>query len=267
MTSEAARASEAIPADEPGVRALARGLEILRLFGTRRSDLSQSEIAQALDLPLPTVHRLVGTLEQRGFVRRDLRSRRIRLGLEVLKLLGPLVAGMRAPELAREHLRALADETGETVNLATLDGADVLYLMGFSGEQLLSVQTSVGLRLPAHCTALGKCLLAVMGDEAARRLLAPGPNARRTPRTKVRWRELREDLARARRDGLALSEEEFEIGLVSLAVPVRDARDRAPLAINVSLPSLRATRTQRQRLAARLRETADIVGTSLRLSE
>ncbi len=250
---------------EGGVRALARGIEILRLFGSR-PELSQSEIAEALELPLPTVHRLVTTLERLGFVNRDPRSRRFRLGLELLKLLGPLMEGMRAPDLAREHLRALAYETGETVNLATLDGSEVVYLMGYSGDRLLTAQTSVGLRLPAHCTALGKSLLAAGGDDVAARLLGAGPYARRTARTKVTWAQLREDLDEVRRDGFAISDGEFEIGLVSVSVPLPALDDRPPLAINVSLPSMRATAPERKALVERLRETADVIAASFRLA-
>ncbi len=259
MTTEPRRA-------DGGVRALARGIKILKLFGSRGPDLTQSEIAEALALPLPTVHRLVTTLERLGFLTRDPRSRRLRLGLEILKLLGPLMDGMQAPELARDHLRALAYETGETVNLATLDGSEVVYLMGYTGERLLTAQTSVGLRLPAHCTALGKSLLAAVGDEVAARLLGPGPYPRRTPRTRVTWAQLQEDLERVRREGYAASDEEFEIGLVSFAVALAGPADRPPLAINVSLPSMRATESEREVLVARLQETADVITASLRLA-
>ena len=252
--------------DGVSVRALTRGLEILRVFGTLAPELSQSQVAEALALPLPTVHRLAGTLERLGFVDRDPRSRRLRLGLEVLKLVAPLMDGLRVPEVAREHLRALAYETGETANLATLDGNEVVYLMGYSGERLLTVQTSVGLRLPAHCTALGKCLLAAVGDERAERALGPGPYPRRTPRTKVTWVELRQELERARRDGFASSDEEFEIGLVSLAVPLATAGGRPPLAANVSLPSLRAGASERELVLERLREIAEVIETSLSLA-
>jgi DNA-binding IclR family transcriptional regulator len=252
--------------EEGGVRALARGLEIMRLFGTHGPELSQSQVAELLHLPLPTVHRLVATLERLGFVSRDPGSRRLRLGLEILKLLGPLMVGMRAPELARDHLRSLAYETGETVNLATIDGNEVVYLMSYSGERLLTVQTSVGLRLPAHCTALGKCLLAAVGDDVAKRVLGPGPYPRRTRQTKVTWSEIREDLARVRRDGFAVSEQEFEPGLMSIAVPLVDVGDRGPLAINVALPVFRATASERLRLLERLRRTARLIETSLRLA-
>ena len=252
--------------DDGSVRALARGLDVLRLFGTLAPELSQSQVAEALSLPAPTVHRLVGTLEQRGFLIRDRTSRRFRLGLEILRLFVPLMEGMRVPEVAREHVRALASESGETANLGTLDGDEVVYVMGYSGNRLLTVQTSVGLRLPAHCTALGKCLLATVGDELAERFLGPEPYVRRTRRTKGTWGELREDLQRVRADGYALSEEEFEVGLVSLAVPLSVANGRAPLAINVSLPSVRATESERQRLLERLRTTAEAIEMSLAIA-
>lgn len=252
------------PSDGTSVRALTRGLEILRLFGTLGPELSQTEVAEALRLPLPTVHRLVATLESLGFVDRDLHSRRLRLGLEIVKLFPPLMSGLRVPEVAREHLRALAYETGETTNLATLDGSEVLYLLGCSGERLLTVQTSVGLRLPAHCTALGKCLLALAGDELAEGLLGPGPYPRLTPRTRTSWAQLRKDLARVRRDGFAVSEEEFEMGLVSLAVPLVPPGGDPPLAINISMPSQRATDSSREAMLERLRQTGELIGTSLR---
>ncbi len=256
-----------MPTDgDGGVRALARGLEILRLFGRAGPELSQTQVAEALALPLPTVHRLVATLERLGFIARDPRSRRLRLGLELLRLVAPLMEGLRVPEVAREELRALAYETGETSNLATLDGNEVVYLMGYSGERLLTVQTSVGLRLPAHCTALGKCLVATVGDEVAERLLGTQPYARRTERTRVTWPELRDDLARVRRDGFALSEEEFEVGLVSIAVPLEAVGSRTPLAINVSLPSFRAGRSERPLLLERLRKAAEAIEASLRLA-
>jgi DNA-binding IclR family transcriptional regulator len=138
--------------------------------------------------------------------------------------------------------------------------------MGYTGERHLTAQTSVGLRLPAHCTALGKSLLAAVGDDVAARLVGPGPYPRRTPRTKVTWAQLEEDLERVRREGFAASDEEFEIGLVSFAVPLASPDDRPPLAINVSLPSMRATDSEREVLVARLRETADAIAASLRLA-
>ena len=235
---------------ETSVGTLARGLDILGLFTRAGPELTQTEISDALGLPLPTVHRLTAVLAERGYLDRDPRTRRFRLGLEIARFLPPLLSGLRLPEIARADVARLADETGETVNLAMLEGGEIVYLLSESGSRLLSAQTPVGLRLPTHCTALGKCLLAQLPEEAARDAAGPEPYERRTKATLTTWAELRPALARIRRDGVAVSWEEYEIGLAALAVPVAGA------AINVSLPTTRATRPFRAELVARLRAIA-----------
>jgi DNA-binding IclR family transcriptional regulator len=254
-----------VPSDESSVRALARGLDILSLFASHGPELTQTGIAAALGLPLPTVHRLTATLVARGFLLRDERSRRLRLGLEVLRLVAPTLTGLRVPDLAREPLRALAEETGETVNLAVLDEGEVIYLASQAGRHLLTPQVPPGLRLPPHCTALGKCLLAQLAEPEARALLGPEPYAALTPRTRTRWDALRDDLARARRERAAVSLEEYEPGLASVAVALAPIEGR-PAAMNVSLPTARATAERRAALLQRLRRTAEAVDASLRIA-
>ena len=134
------------------VGTLARGLDILELFAGESPELTQTEISERLGLPVPTVHRLVKLLTERGWLVRDPGTRRLRLGLGAARLL----PAVRLPDLAREPLRALAERTGETANLATLDGGEVLYLVSETGSHLLTLRSHVGLRLPVHATALGQ---------------------------------------------------------------------------------------------------------------
>jgi DNA-binding IclR family transcriptional regulator len=240
------------PVESKGsVGTLARGLDILELFAGETSELTQTEISERLGLPVPTVHRLVKLLIERGWLARDPASRRLRLGLGVARL----QPAVRLPDLAREPLRAMAERTGETVNLATLDGREVLYLVSESGSHLLTLRSHAGLRLPVHCTALGKCLLAQLTDEDARRAAGPEPYPAPTARTITAWRKLRADLERVRRDGVAHSREEYEVGLHSIAVPLAWA-DGAPVAVNVSLPSSRAGRDAAAELTDQLRAAA-----------
>jgi IclR family acetate operon transcriptional repressor len=238
------------------VGTLARGLDVLGLFGPAVPELTQKDICDALGLPMPTVHRLVGILASRGYLVRDEGTRRFRLGLEVARLMPALLAGLRLPDLARDRLRALAQRCGEAVNLAVLDGADVVYLVSEPGSKLLTSQVPMGLRLPAHCTALGKCLLAQLPPERAREALGAEPYERLTPHTLATWVQLETAVERVRAQGISISEEEYEIGLISLAVPVVWVDDAVPAAINVSLPTSRATTQVRAELAAGLRDAA-----------
>jgi DNA-binding IclR family transcriptional regulator len=234
------------------VGTLARGLDILELFAGDSPELTQTEISDRLGLPVPTVHRLVKLLTERGWLVRDSASRRLRLGLGAARLL----PAVRLPDLAREPLRAMAERTGETVNLAALDAGEVLYLVSETGSHLLTLRSHAGLRLPVHSSALGKCLLAQLDDEQARSTAGREPYAALTPRTITNWEKLRANLERIRRDGVAYSREEYEVGLHSIAVPLAWVDGDGPVAVNVSLPSSRAGRDAAAELTRDLRATA-----------
>jgi DNA-binding IclR family transcriptional regulator len=235
------------------VGTLARGLDILELFAGDSPELTQTEISERLGLPVPTVHRLVKLLMERGWLVRDVASRRLRLGLGAARLL----PAVRLPDIARDPLRAMAERSGETVNLATLDGSEVLYLVSETGSNLLTLRSHVGLRLPVHATALGKCLLAQLDDQDARRVAGREPYPARTLRTVTSWDKLRAQLERVRRDGVAYSREEYEVGLHSIAVPLAWVEGDGPVAVNVSLPSSRAGRDATAELTRELQAAAD----------
>ncbi len=241
---------------ESSVGTLARGLDVLELFASERPELAQKEISESLGLPMPTVHRLVGLLADRGWLDRDPGSRRLRLGLQTARLVPALLAGMRLPELARPHLARVAAEVHETVNMAILQGPEIVYLLSEAGDRLLSTQVMVGMRLPAHCTALGKCLLAQLPADLARAALGREPYEKRTARTLSTWTKLGHELAAIRAAGVAISEQEYEAGLISIAAPVRWIDGPGSAAINVSLPTGRATPELRHRLAKRLVKAA-----------
>ncbi len=234
--------------ESTSVGTLARGLDVLELFASSAPELSQKEISDTLGLPMPTVHRLTALLTERGWLDRDPVTRRLRLGLEMARLVPALMAGMRLPELARPHLLRLASDVGEAVNVAILEGADIVYLLSESGDRLLTSNVTVGTRLPAHCTALGKCLLAQLPEDVARSALGPEPYERRTDRTQTTWKQLAPDLEVIRATGVSISDEEYEVGLVSIAAPVRWFNGPGTGAINVSLPAGRATPEFREQL-------------------
>ncbi|MBV8941055.1 MAG: IclR family transcriptional regulator [Solirubrobacterales bacterium] len=233
---------------------------MLELFASASAEFSQTEISEALGLPMPTVHRLVALLTERGWLDRDPASRRLRLGIQMVHLVPALMGGMRLSELTRPRLIRLASELQETVNLAILEGAEIVYMLSESADRLLTSRATVGMRLPAHCTALGKCLLAALPQDVAQVALGDEPYERRTERTLTTWTSLAEDLDAIRKAGVSISEEEYEVGLVSVAVPVRWLHGPGTGAINVSLPATRASAEFRDRLTERLLETAGEIG-------
>ena len=224
--------------DRAPTRALARGLEILLTFADEGRPLTLSELSVQLDMSSATAYRLLSTLEQYGFVHRNEDTKQFTPGLAIMTLVPMMLDSFAISDSTRRLVQQLAEETNESANLATLEGASVLYLHSFSRPSMLTVNNPAGLRIHAHCSALGKMLLAAMDDESARMLLGEEPYEARTASTLTRWSDLSADLELARDQGYSLSVEEYESGLCSVAVPVHLPLPN-PIALNVSCPSSR----------------------------
>jgi len=216
---------------------LVRGLEILRLFDRERPVLTQTRIGEELALPLPTVGRLCRALVAQGFLELETGTRRLRLGPEIRRLADTVPHDIS--EEAHLWMRALNEQFDEEVNLAILDGVHALYLGTTPCTRRLGVQTTLGSRAPAHCTAIGKCLIAQLDERVALDRLGPGPYEQRTDKTIRRWPPLREELAGIRRDGISRSIEEFELGLAGFAVPLGSGPSGVQLALSVAIPTAR----------------------------
>ena len=234
------------------------GLDILELFAGESPELTQKEISERLGLPVPTVHRLTKLLVERGWLVRDPGSRRLRLGLGVARLLPALLSGLRLPELARDHLRGMAERTGETVNLAVLHGGEVVYLR--ERERQPPAHPALHDR-PAAAGALHRARQ-VPARPAARRGGAPArpaaePYAALTPRTITTWKELRaslEQVRRRRRRACRTRSTRWASTRSRCRSP--GSEGDGPAAVNVSLPSSRAVGSAGAELTRELRAVA-----------
>lgn len=226
-----------VSSNDTGSRTLVRGLEILRLFDRDRPVLTQTRIADELALPLPTVGRLCRALIGEGFLELETGTRRLRLGPEIRRLAGS--APRDVDEDARRWMHALNERFDEDVNLALLDGVHALYVGSAPSTRRLGVQTALGSRAPAHCTAIGKCLLAQLDERVALDRLGPGPYEAATDTTIRRWPALRDELAAIRRAGISRSIEEFELGLAGFAVSLEPGAGGVQLALSIAIPTAR----------------------------
>jgi DNA-binding IclR family transcriptional regulator len=209
-----------------------RAFRILGAFTPTRVELTLDELAQASDLPRSTAHRLAQQLAERGALERSRRG--WRLGVRLFEL-GQLVARpQRLRDLALAHMEDLYELTHATIQLAVLDGAEVLYVEILSGHRKVRSPSRRGGRMPVHCTALGKALLAFSSDGAGV-LAAAGPLAARTPQTITDPARLTAELHEIRRTGVAFDREEASAGLTCVAAPVLSARGDARAALSVSM--------------------------------
>jgi IclR family pca regulon transcriptional regulator len=255
ITAIAARAGD--PTERPDfVTALARGLAVIRAFGSDRPRMTLADIAKRVSLPRATVRRSLITLATLGYVETD--GRHFTLTPKVLALGNSYLMSSPLPRAAQPLLERLAMTTRESCWAAILDEDDVLLVAGARTNWLLSAGHSVGSRLPAFCTALGRVLLAGNPDERLNAFLARLAPQAFTPRTVTEAAAIRRAILTARQEGFAISDGEVETGLCSIAVPVIDPRGRTVAALNAIAPAGRVRSNEiMERFLPLLREAAD----------
>jgi IclR family transcriptional regulator, pca regulon regulatory protein len=242
-------------------QSLERGLGILAAFTPTQPSLGVSELAREVGLSRSTTHRYMSTLTRLGYLQQDPASRRYRLGPRVLDLGFSAINSMELRIISSPYLQRLSDETGFTVNMAILDGADILYVercrSSRAGQREIDLNLHVGSRLPAYCTSMGKVLLAYLPPERRAALLDGLSLGRRGPNTLTNRKALETELAAIRERGLALNNEELAYGLRSIAAPVRGSGGDVVAAINLAVhSSMVSMRDLVARLGESLRRTA-----------
>jgi IclR family transcriptional regulator, pca regulon regulatory protein len=226
------------------VESLARGLTVLTAFGEGRAELTLTDVARATGLARATARRALITYEHLGLVRPS-GSRAFALTPRVLSLGFPPLSRMSLARLAEPHLAELSDRIHESASLAVLtpSGEEIQYTARAATVRVMSVNITVGTRLPAYPTSLGRVLLAGLPDADAEQRLADwaarGDLRPLTPRTLTGPSALASTLREVRAQGYALVDEELEEGLRSIAVPVRDRTGRVVAAANVAMHAAR----------------------------
>lgn len=213
---------------------IARAALILTSFSNSRPHLTLGELAERLDLNPSTVYRYVATLQAAGLLERDERRGGYRLGLHTVELGGVALNQIEVRKQALEDMHWLHDETGLMVNLAVLFDGDVLHVAHAAPKGWPLWHTTPGRRAVAHCTALGKVLLAHAPWSKVRRTIERYGWRPYTPRSIRDFDRLRTELDRILEQGYGVDNEERSPGIRCLAVPIRDHTDRVVAALSVS---------------------------------
>ncbi|MGI9538738.1 MAG: IclR family transcriptional regulator [Miltoncostaeaceae bacterium] len=245
------------------IQAIERAVAILSAFSAEEPELGVTEMAERLDLHKSTVHRFVVNLEAAGFLERDVRSGRYRLGIRIFELGGLVMQQMNLWDEALPFLEGLVRDTGETGHLAVLDGGEAIYVERVEARRALRVPSAIGRGYPAHATNLGKVLLADLPKAELRELVASKGLHAYTPNTITSLADLEEELDRIREQGYAVDNEEYDEGLRCVGAPILDHSGRVVAAIGIGGPVTRVTPERIEPLAAVLRDAAD--GLSRRL--
>lgn len=234
MTEHCPSESESTRSGGTFVRSLERGLAVIRAFDREHARMTVSEVARRAGVTRAAARRLLHTLVSLGYARTD--GKTFELAPRVLELGYAYLSSFGIAEVAQTYMDALSRSLAESCSLAVLDGAEIVYVARVPTQRIMSQSLAVGTRLPAFPTSMGQVLLAALPPAELDRLLDQHPLKALTNKTITDRAAYCAKIARVRREGYALVDEELERGVRSIAVPVRDRHGQTIAAMNVGAP-------------------------------
>ncbi|KTC23878.1 IclR family transcriptional regulator [Pseudomonas putida] len=243
IVASPAKRIQAFTGDPDFMTSLARGLAVVQAFQERKRHLTIAQISHRTEIPRAAVRRCLHTLIKLGYATTD--GRTYSLLPKVLTLGHAYLSSTPLAVSAQPYLDRMSDQLHEACNMATLEGDDILYIArSATVQRLISVDLSVGGRLPAYCTSMGRILLAALDDATLHEYLEHADLQAKTSHTVHDPAALLEILQQVREQGWCVVDQELEQGLRSIAVPVYDASGQVLAALNISTHAGRVSRSE-----------------------
>lgn len=249
------------------IGSVAKALRILDLFDFGNEEMSVSEIAKRLNLNRSSIYPLLFTLHKFGYLQKNEQSRKYRLGFKLIEKGEVVIAQLEVAKVAEPYLHDLSHNMGESTYLAILEGMDVVYIVCKhptpQSFPYLMMNSPTGTRAPAHCTALGKVLLAFLEEEELDQLLKNKKLKPLTKNTITDPQVLKEHLAEVRGKGFAVDNEEFVEGGICASAPIKDHTGEVAAAISIFTPKVRASGERFKELIRKTKDTANKISYEL----
>ena len=245
------------------IQSLDRGIQLLLAIGSAGRAMSLVELTELLTIDRSSVYRLANTLKMRGLLSQADDTKAYTLGPAIWQLASQMRQSNPLLQVAREHVAALAQQTGETAHLAAREGDRVVFLDYALTSQIVGVSIGSGRVEPLHCTSLGKALMADLNVAEIRELLGEERLRKYTPMTITSVRELAAQCQQVRQRGFAVDDIEFREGVRCVASPVRDFDGQVGAAIGISAPSNRLTKGRLNEVGEQVKAAADAVSRKL----
>jgi IclR family pca regulon transcriptional regulator len=239
------RSNERVGGERELVAGCIKGLNVIEAFGAAHPRLTLAEAAHKTGLTRAAARRYLLTLQKYGYVDSD--GKFFRLTPRVLRLGYSYLASVPLPELAQPILNRISDRTREAASVAILDSHEIVFIARSAPQRIMTVRTTVGTRLPAYCTAMGRILLSNLSKPQLLNFFKYIKLQKLTPKTITDRTKLLAAIAQARNQGYAIVDEELEMGLRTIAAPLRDSRGAIAAAISISLQSARMTPAEMER--------------------
>jgi len=229
------------------IKSLDKALNLLEFLSLSEHEIGVAKISKKINMSLSTVYRLLTTLKNRGYVIQNQKTSKYKLGIKLFELSYKVQSTKNLIRTARPYIQNLSKMTNETVNLAILEGNEVIYLDTIKSVEILRTEIVPGTRIPAHCTALGKALLAFLSESDFNKLYKSGdPLTSLTTNSISSLDELKRKLKNVKEQGYAFDREEFMTGINCVGVPVF-GKEEAIAAISITGPASRFIREKMEK--------------------
>lgn len=222
------------------IKSIEKALDLLELLSDNQREMGVTEIAQELNMGTSTVYRLLTTLKCRGYIIQDRQTSKYTLGAKLF-ILGSKVQNIATLiKIVTPFLKSLSQSIDETINFGILEDKEVICLYKIESKEMLRAGLEVGAKIPAHCTALGKILLAFLSESEIRMLYGDNEKLSTfTPNTISSLEELKESLKKIKKQGYAIDKEEFKKGVNCLGIPIINSKGKTIAAISIAGPASR----------------------------
>lgn len=241
---------------EKYLQSVDNALKILELFGGNVQEAGVADVSRTLGLGRSTAHRLLTTLENRGFVEQNPASGKYKLGMKVVNIGANLLGRLNIIKECHAHLEAVSNETGESSHLALYNQGEITFVDKVPGRNPAMMTSVIGLKRPASTTGTGKVLLAFLPEAELEKFLRSCQLPQSTPASITDRSELKKQLAQIREQGYSEDQQEMEEGLVCFAAPVRDRTGRVVAAISVS-GAVSRMNVKKEELVQKIKQAAD----------
>jgi len=241
------------------IQSIDRALQVLELFSLEKPEWGVTEISKALNIYKSNVHNILTTLVERGFVIKDSKTDKYKLGIKFFELGSVVIKNMDLRKIAHPHIEKLSKEFNETVHLGVLDKGRVVSIEREESGQSLSPRIFIGKRAPLHCIAVGKAIMAYLSEDEINFIIKEKGLEKFTENTITTKEGLKNELKKIQKQGYAVDNMEHEEGVRCVASPIRDYNGKVIASMSVSGPAFRINESNIPIIAKKVKEYCDCI--------
>ncbi len=245
------------------IQSIDRALQVLELFSLEKPEWGITEISKNLNIYKSNVHNILTTLVERGFVIKDSKTDKYKLGIKFFELGSVVIKNMDLRKIAHPHIEKLSKEFNETVHLGVLDKGRVISIEREESGQSLSPRIFIGKRAPLHCTAVGKAIMAYLSEDEVSLIVKEKGLEKYTENTIIDREKLEKEFLKIRKQGYAVDNMEHEEGVRCVAGPIRDHTGEVIASMSVSGPAFRINENNISNIAKKVKEYCDCISNEM----